>query len=119
MSRPKPENRRTQRLDPFVVACTVVQAEHRVRGFLTDLSPRGAKISCQDAAPEDGAEVVIEVRFGRREPLARLPGRVRWSRRPDDTRASFGVVFERPSAEARSLVDSAIEAFRRRAELIS
>ena len=119
MSRPRPDNRRSQRLRPFVVACTVVHGERRVRGFLTDLSLRGARISCEEVVPEDGAEVVIEVRFSRRAPLARLPGRVRWSRRPDETRASFGVVFERPSAEDRRLVESAIEAFRSRAEMIS
>jgi hypothetical protein len=119
MSRPRSENRRSQRLDPFVVACTVVQGERRVRGFLTDLSPRGARIACKESAPADGSAVVIEVRFARGEPLARLPGRVRWSKRPDDPRGLFGVVFERPSAEDRRLVDSAIEAFRSAAELVS
>lgn len=119
MSRPGPEHRRTPRLQPFVVPCTVLSEARKLRGFLTDLSHRGARISCEAGVPEDGSEVVIEVRFSRRAKMARLPGRVRWSRPSEAATASFGVLFESPSAEARALLESVVEEFRRRAELIS
>jgi hypothetical protein len=90
-----------------------------MKAFLTNLSPRGAQIACEEGVPDHGATVIVEVRFSRRGPLARLPGRVRWSKGKDGGRASVGVVFEEPSADARRLVDQAIEEFRRRADLIS
>ncbi len=113
-----PEKRRSPRLSPFVVPCRIVRGESAQPGFITELSLEGARITC-DECPPPGAEVVIEVRLGRRVVHAsRLGARVMWtgagSRGP-----AFGVSFSALPEPARAALAESVEEFRRLAAKLS
>lgn len=115
------ENRRSARIQPFVCPCSLIEGDKRLSGYLTDLSPEGARISC-DAPLLPATEVVtIEVRFSRRGKAARLGGRVEW--RSPGTKSGeamvFGVSFEEAGAEERALIASVVQQFRQRAALLA
>lgn len=117
MSR-RPEKRKTERVQPFVVRCLIVDGRRRLPGYLTDLSPVGAQVSTEGEAPAAGASVVVEVRLGKGRgatPL-RLPATVQWAR-GEKPLPSFGVTFE-TTDEERERIEAVLADFRRRASQI-
>lgn len=110
------EKRQTPRLQPFVTACQIEDGARRLRGWLTDLSLKGARVAIEQELPAVGGLVAIEVRFGRRAP-ARLACQVKWAQpAPDPSEtANFGVTFEGLDAERQALLKAVIDEFQRRA----
>lgn len=119
-STPDPEKRGTPRIQPFVARCRIECRGTSAGGYVTDLSERGAQVSCPVEALPDGAQsVVLEVRFSRQAALARLPARVQWTRpgrKPGQI--VFGVTFEELDEPALGAVRSAVERFQRQAALL-
>jgi hypothetical protein len=115
------EKRRTQRIQPFVCPCKVIDGEKQWRGYLTDLSVQGARVSCDAQLPAATEAVVIEVRFGSRGAATRLHGRIQW-RSPGSKHgeaAVFGVTFDEVSAGERAVLESVVDQFRQRAALLA
>jgi c-di-GMP-binding flagellar brake protein YcgR len=112
------EKRRTPRIQPYVAPCRVATAERRLRGYLADLSPAGARVSCDGPAPAPGTRVELEVRLGAQLRQFRLPAEVKWIRADAEGRHVFGLTFGDVGADARAALESVVEEFRRRAELL-
>jgi hypothetical protein len=114
------EKRRTPRIQPYVAPCRVATGERRLRGYLADLSSAGARVSCDGPAPAVGARVVLEVRFGSQVRHSRLPAEVKWVRADEEVggRHVFGLTFSGVGAEEQRVLDSVVDEFRRRAELL-
>ena len=113
-----PDQRLTPRIQPFVAPCRLLDGERRIPGYLSDLSPRGARVSCDEEPPAVGASVVLEVRFGREALYSRLPADVEWvqpglepSSPPD-----LGLSFKDTSPEDQRVLEAVVEEFRRRAD---
>jgi len=115
------EKRKTTRIQPFVAPCRVIAGERTLTAYLTDLSPKGARISSDDPLAPGAQSVVLEVRFSRSSPASRLPARVQWrqtDRRKAGEAAVFGVTFEGIASAERALLVSVVKEFRRRAALL-
>lgn len=113
-----PDQRQTPRIQPFVAPCRLVAGARRIPGYLSDLSPRGARVSCDEEPPPVGAAVVLEVRFGREVLYSRLPAEVEWvqagiepSSAPD-----LGLSFKDISPDDQKVLEAVVQEFRRRAE---
>ena len=52
------DKRQTIRIQPFVTPCKVIDGETRYVGYLTDLSTRGARVSCDSPLPA-GAQAPV------------------------------------------------------------
>lgn len=114
-----PDKRQTPRIEPFVACCWILHGSRRLSGYLTDLSSRGARISCAEEPPGTGESVTLEVRFGRSVTRSHVPAEVKWTRpRSKGGAYVFGLTFARISQEEQRRVDSVVEEFRRRAELL-
>ena len=111
----KPDQRKAERVQPFVVRCLIVDGARRVPGYLTDLSATGAQVTVEGDAPAPGASVVVEVRLGRGADVTarRLPATVQWARAGEPPR-SFGVTFQIAEDE-RGAIEVVLADFRRRA----
>ncbi len=108
------EQRRTPRIQPFVVRCRIVTAGRHIPAYIIDLSLRGARLSLKGACPPVGTTVDIDVRFARASSLSRLAAEIRWVRAPDDKGwASMGVRFASATLEqhARQL-EQVLEEFK-------
>jgi hypothetical protein len=116
----RPEKRRTPRIQPYVAPCRLATGERRLRGYLADLSPAGARVSCDGPAPAVGATVVLEVRLGREPRHSRLPAEVKWVRADEEVKGRhlFGLTFSGVDDEEQRTLQSAVDEFRRRAELL-
>jgi hypothetical protein len=114
------ELRSVPRIRPFVVPCRIHLEHARLSGYLTDLSPKGARVSCDDGLPARGRSVVIEVRFGGRATFSRLAARVMWVRRTDGGGEAgvCGLSFEGLGAEDKVTLDAVVGEFKRRAALL-
>jgi hypothetical protein len=110
------EQRRGERIQPFLAPCRVVHGNRRFAGHLIELSLEGGRIACKALPPPADASVVLEVRFGKAPKRTRLPAQVRWSRAQPDAGDGhlFGVTFA-AADEARQAVEAALSEFRRRA----
>ena len=108
------DKRTTLRIQPFVAPCRVVEASRRFSAYLTDLSLRGAQVSCTPLPPPEGTTVVLEVRIGGGGRLA-LPGRIQWSK-PAGTGGGhqFGVTFEGIDAVGERDLRAVLEEFQKR-----
>ena len=87
-------------------------------GYVTNLSPRGARVYCDERPPRVGQKVALEIRFrGERAAATRLLAEARWVRPADDPTDvhSFGVSFRGISAGQRRAVEQVLNEFRRRA----
>lgn len=115
---PSSEKRKVQRVEPFIVHCLIVDGERRVDGYLMDLSPRGARVSCSGDCPDVGASVVLEVRLGGKVGHSRLSGQVMWARADRSTARMFGVTFQGMSDAEQREVEAVLENFQRRAALL-
>ena len=115
----KPDQRKSARVQPFVVRCLIVDGERRVPGYLTDLSSTGAQVTVEGNAPAPGSAVVVEVRLGRGADVTarRLPATVQWARGGSPPPPSFGVTFQIADDE-RSAIEAVLADFRRRASQI-
>jgi hypothetical protein len=115
------EKRKTPRIQPYVVPCRILDGDRRQNGYLTDLSPRGARVRCEQEAPAVGQVVSLEVRFARRQGRARLTGRVQWSHpllHPDKGH-DFGVTFEGLQRREQELLEAVVKDFHRQAEQLA
>lgn len=110
------EQRRGERIQPFLAPCRVMDGSRRFAGHLVELSREGGRVACKAAPPQPGASVVLEVRFGRNPGRTKIPAQVRWSGRQPDAKDGhvFGVTFS-AAHEADEAVQAALEEFRRRA----
>ena len=112
------EKRKTPRIQPFVAPCLVVDHARRIPAYVTDLSPRGARVACDGEPPLVGAAVVIEVRIGRKISRSRLPAVVKWARPGPRGIHLFGLTFEGVAGEEQRHLEAVVEEFRRRAAQI-
>lgn len=114
------EKRQTPRIAPYVAPCRVVVGARRVPAYLTDLSSKGARVSCDVEPPREGETVVIEVRFGRQVRYSRLTAEVKWVvAAGGEGGASFGLTFAGLSAEEQAVLESVMEELQRRASLLA
>lgn len=114
------EKRKTPRIQPFVVPCKVLDAERKLAGYLTDLSTRGARVTCEQEPPAVGHVIALDVRFPRRG-RARLGCRVQWSRpllHPAKG-FDFGVTFEGLGAREQEVLDAVVRDFHEQAEQLA
>jgi hypothetical protein len=115
------EKRRTPRIQPYVAPCRIVEGSKRFPAYLADLSPLGARITCDVEPPVPGTHVVIEVRFGRQVRFSRLRAEVKWIRpgaAPGDP-SMFGLIFSGVTAEEQRVLEAVVEEFRKRAEQLA
>lgn len=111
------DNRRTPRIQPYVAPCRVIDGARRLAAYVTDLSLAGARVCCDAQPPGPGTPVVLEVRLGRRFPLSRLHGEVKWVRpsgKPEGGHV-FGLTFAGITADEQRVVETVLEEFQRRA----
>jgi hypothetical protein len=110
-----PEDKRAiPRIQPFVVPCRVVETARRFSGYITDLSVRGAQVSCSPLPAPEGTMLVLEVRVGAVRLL--LSGRVQWVHASGggDTH-QFGMTFSGLDEESQATLAGVLEDFQRRA----
>ena len=113
------EKRRVARLAPFVAPCRVSSGAHRFAAFVADLSPRGARVTCEHDALLVGDDVLIEVKLARRPTHLSLPGCVAWVRAGDKGSAVFGVTFGHLPEEDRAVLETVVHDFQRLAARLS
>jgi hypothetical protein len=111
------DKRRISRIEPYLAPCRVVVGRRQMSGYVTNLSPRGARVHCDDRPPRVGQKLALEIRFKERAAATRLLAEARWVRAAGDPTDghSFGVSFRGISAEQRHAVEQALDEFRRRA----
>jgi hypothetical protein len=112
------EKRSVPRVQPFIAPCLVIEGERRVVGYLTDLSPRGAQVACDEAPPAPGSVVTLEVRFTPPTPRCRVPAHVRWSK-PGASGHVCGLTFKGLGDEDRAILEEVVERVRRLAAQLS
>lgn len=105
-------------MQPFIAPCVLVFGERRVGGYLTDLSPRGAQVSCDEAPPEPGSAITLEVRFTPPTPRCRVPAHVRWSK-PATKGHQCGLTFEGLGDDDRATLEEVVARVRRLAAQLS
>jgi PilZ domain len=110
------EQRRGERIQPFLAPCRVLHGSRRFAGHLVELSQEGGRIACKAAPPPAGSSVVLEVRLGKEPGRTKLPAQVRWSDHQPDVQDGhvFGVTFTAGEDGARA-ISAALQEFRRRA----
>lgn len=115
------EQRRGERIHPFLVPCRVVHEGRRFAAHLIELSLGGGRVACRALPPPAGGSIVLEVRFEAGTPRTRLSAEVRWARRLPDSEDGhmFGVTFAHADAGGERTVAEAIEQFRLRAATLS
>jgi len=106
------EKRSVPRVQPFIAPCLLLDGERRVVGYLTDLSPRGAQVACDETPPAPGSTVTLEVKFTPPTPRCRVPAHVRWCE-PRPTGHVCGLTFEGLQGEDRTILEEVIERVRR------
>ena len=113
------EQRRGERIQPFLAPCRVIHEGRRFAGHVIELSLGGGRVACRALPPPAGSAVVLEVRFEPGASRTRLSAEVRWARRLPDSEDGhmFGVTFADAGGE-RTVAD-AIEQFRLRAATLS
>ncbi len=114
------DKRATPRIQPFVVPCRVSCDGQTIAAYITDLSPRGARLTCDAEPPGVGKHVEIELRFRRVGERAHVAGEVKWVH-PKSREGSFtlGIRFVSQSAEARDLLERKVAEFRDHAARLS
>lgn len=110
------DKRETPRIQPFVASCHVVDGTRRFAAYVTDLSVKGVRVTCEAPPPRPEAWIVLEVRLGRSGARIRLQGQVRWvgSGRAGSAH-QFGITFQGLDAAGQAAVAEVVEEFRRRA----
>ena len=113
------DKRRVARIAPFVTPCRVTSGARRFSAFVADLSPRGARVTCDDDCLAVGDEVVIDAKLGRSVKHVHLPGTVAWVRIADQGAAHFGVLFRELPPEDQKVLEDVIQEFQRLAARLS
>lgn len=114
----QPEKRRAPRVQPYVVPCRMeLPNGRRLSGYVTDLSPIGARVSCDGPPPAVGIQVALEVRLRRGPAWPLLKAEVKWTHPPGRASAdpTCGLTFVEVAAADQALLEGALEDFRRRA----
>ncbi|HET7291897.1 MAG TPA: PilZ domain-containing protein [Vicinamibacteria bacterium] len=111
------DKRRTSRIEPYLAPCRIVVGRRRIAGYVTNLSPRGARVYCDERPPRVGERVVLEIRFRERSAPTRILAEARWMKAAlDPTEVhSFGASFRGISASQLRAVEEVLQEFRRRA----
>ncbi len=114
------DKRRAHRIEPYLASCRVVVGRRHLHGYVTNLSPRGARVYCDEKPPRVGQRVWLEIRFRERSPATRVPAEARWVRVASDPTGfhSFGASFKGIGPAARLAVEGVLHEFRRRAALL-
>lgn len=110
------EKRRAARIQPFVAPCRLAAGGRRLPAYLADLSPLGARVTCDAVPPSPGASVVLEVRFGRQVRHSRLAAEVKWVKAMGDGSHFLGLTFTAMSPSERELLESVVAEFQKRAD---
>lgn len=115
------EKRRAPRIQPYVAPCRLLHAGRRLPGYVVELGPQGARVSCEVEPPAPGESVVLEVRFSRRAVHSPLPAEVKWTRPSQAAGGArlVGLTFRDVSAQEQRVLDEVLEEFRRRAALLA
>lgn len=114
------EKRAVKRIEPFVARCQVSFGVHSRVAYMTDLSPRGARLACDQALPDHATRISLAVRLGGGDALTHLAAEVKWSRpRSNGKGFMVGVRFVDLPREARDRLESAVEEFRANAERLA
>jgi hypothetical protein len=115
------EKRRAPRIQPYVAPCRIVHAGRRLAGYVVELGPLGARVSCDAEPPGPGEAVVLEVRFSRQAVYSPLPAEVKWTRPPEAAGVGHlaGLTFLGVSAEQQRTLERVLDEFRRRAALLA
>lgn len=114
----EPEKRRTPRVQPYVVPCRMELPNGRLlAGYVTDLSPIGAQVSCDGPPPAVGIQVALEVRLRQGPAWPRLKAEVKWTHPPgrESANPTCGLTFVQVEAPDQALLEGALEDFQRRA----
>jgi hypothetical protein len=107
------EQRTTARIQPFIVRCRLLTGGRPASAYVTDLSPRGARLALRGHAPAIGASVELEVRFKRETSPSRLRAEVKWVHPPDEKGwTAAGVRFVGVSGAEREQLEKVVEEFR-------
>lgn len=114
------DKRRTHRIEPYLASCRVVVGRRRLVGYVTNLSPRGARVYCDEPPPRVGQRLWLEIRFRERAAATRVPAEARWVRVASDPTGfhSFGASFKGIAPAAKRAVEAVLLEFRRRAALL-
>jgi hypothetical protein len=115
------EQRRAPRIQPYLAPCRLLHAGRRLPGYVVELGPGGARLSCDGEPPAVGEAVVLEVRFSRGAVHSPLPAEVKWTRAPEATGGGHlvGLIFRDVSPEQQRVLDGVLDEFRRRAALLA
>ena len=107
------DQRSETRIQPFIVRCRVATPDRPLTAYITDLSPRGARLTLKGSAVAVGTRVELHVRLARAATPMRLRAEVKWVHPPDARGwATVGVRFVGVSAEARRVIEGVVEEFR-------
>ena len=116
MSESTDDKRATLRIQPFVAPCRVVEEARRFSGYVTDLSVRGAQVTCSPLPSPEGTLVVLEVRLAASTARLSLPGRIQWVRpSASGDGHQFGVTFSGLDAASQAGLTAVLEEFQLRA----
>jgi hypothetical protein len=113
------EKRSTPRIQPFVAPCRLLEGTRGHTAYLTDLSSRGARVTCEGAALAPGDPVVLEVKVGRKAAHSRLRAEVKWVRPAVRGGHSLGLTFHNLPPGEQQALDAVMAEFRRRAEQLA
>ena len=113
------EKRNVPRLTPFVAPCRVTAGGRRFSAFVADLSPQGARVTCDHECLDVGEEVHVEVKLARRAVYLTVHGSVVWVRTGDKGEATFGVRFGDMPPEDRQALEGVVQDFQRLAARLS
>ena len=112
------EQRRSQRIQPFVAPCRLVEGGRHLSGFVVELSVHGARISCEEEAPSVGDRFVLEVRLGKQVAHSHIACEVKWVKSRDG-RHDFGLTFTKVEPEDQRVLEEIVEEFKRRASQLA
>jgi hypothetical protein len=112
------EQRKIERIQPYVAPCRLVVGERALSAYVTDLSEAGARVTSETPPPAAGTKVVLEIRIGRRPARSRLQGEVEWVRTEDGSNL-FGLSFAHLPTDQQQALNQVVADFRRRAAEIA
>jgi hypothetical protein len=108
------DQRAISRIQPFIVRCRVVTAERPLTAYITDLSPRGARLTLKGSSSlAVGLPVELHARLARATTPCRLKAEVKWVHPPDAKGwVAVGVRFVSVTLEERRVLERVVEEFR-------
>lgn len=107
------DQRSESRIQPFIVRCRVVTADRPFTAYITDLSPRGARLTLKGSSVAAGMRVELHAHLARAASPSRLKAEVKWVHPPDaEGWATVGVRFVSLSLEERRVIERVVEEFK-------